>query len=84
MIKIKSYTFIIPLIYGSIAIAEPAPWGLVVKGSECAAFWAGDECTSFKAPEGWKELYNYKFKDGIIRYKSKKCIITRKLKSNER
>ncbi len=46
------------------AHAEPAPWGLVVNEGKCAAWWGGDECTYFKAPFGWIQLYGEKIKFG--------------------
>ena len=51
-----------------VAHSEPQPWGIIVKGPQCAQYWAGDECNLYKAPEGWSQLYGE-----TIKYRGKEC-----------
>jgi len=50
------------LLLTNIAQAEPWPWGIMVKGSQCAKYWAGDECVMYRIPEGWTPLYGQTLK----------------------
>lgn len=64
----KTIFFCLCFILFSIVHAEPQPWGLIVKGSQCAKYWAGDECHSYKVPKGWTQLYGE-----TIKYHGKEC-----------
>lgn len=83
---IPRFLFISAIIclFHTLAQSEPAPWGIIVRESECSAFWAGDECVSFKVPDGWKALYAHQFKDGVISLGKKKCSNLKKKKTNVR
>lgn len=66
--------------------SEPAPDGLMYNQKSCAFYNAGDECTHYNVPTGWKELYPwskckdkpkenfcYKLKNKTCRGTAKKC-----------
>ena len=73
----KSIFFSLSIILIHIAHAEPQPWGLIVKGSQCAKYWAGDECILYKAPQGWSQLYGE-----TIKYHGKECKFSRGLEES--
>lgn len=71
--KLKS----MKIVFGAIlyfvslfVLAEPMPWGLMIKGNECSKYWAGDECVYYELPTGWKEVYP---SGKYLNFNGKKC-----------
>ncbi len=64
----KTIYYLSILLFIDVARAEPQPWGIIIKGSQCAKFWAGDECSYYKVPKGWTEKYG-----DYIKVNGKQC-----------